>query len=64
MQIHTRASGACRRTPIGRAGAWGRNGVAELSPAAFWALHAAIAAGGGVAIALFGSRLRRALQSG
>ena len=36
----------------------------RLSPAAFWALHAAIAAGGGVAIALFGSRLRRALQSG
>jgi POT family proton-dependent oligopeptide transporter len=33
----------------------------RMAPAAFWALHAAIAAGGGICIALFGGRLARAL---
>jgi POT family proton-dependent oligopeptide transporter len=36
----------------------------QLSPAQFWSLHAAIAAGGGVSILLFGHRLARALDSG
>jgi POT family proton-dependent oligopeptide transporter len=36
----------------------------QLRPAAFWALHAAIAAGGGLLIAVFGRRLSRALQAG
>lgn len=35
----------------------------RMSPAAFWAVHAAIAAGGGFAVALFGRRLSRALES-
>jgi POT family proton-dependent oligopeptide transporter len=35
----------------------------RMSPAAFWALHAAIAAGGGLAVALFGHRLSRVLES-
>ncbi|HKE44150.1 MAG TPA: peptide MFS transporter [Steroidobacteraceae bacterium] len=34
-----------------------------MSPAAFWTLHAAIAAAGGVSVLLFGTRLRRALRS-
>ena len=34
----------------------------RISPAAFWALHGAIAAGGGIAVILFGKRLRRTLQ--
>ena len=36
----------------------------QLRPAAFWAVHAAIAAGGGVLIVVFGRRLSRALQAG
>jgi proton-dependent oligopeptide transporter, POT family len=36
----------------------------RMSPAAFWALHAAIAAAGGLAVALFGRRLSRALGAG
>jgi proton-dependent oligopeptide transporter, POT family len=35
----------------------------RMSPAIFWALHAAIAAAGGVAIALFGRRVSRVLES-
>ena len=35
----------------------------RMSPAAFWALHAAIAAAGGLAVALFGRRLSRMLGS-
>jgi proton-dependent oligopeptide transporter, POT family len=35
----------------------------RMSPAAFWAVHAAIAAGGGLAIALFRRRLSRARES-
>jgi POT family proton-dependent oligopeptide transporter len=35
----------------------------RMSPLAFWSLHAAIAAGGGVVVALFGRRLDRALRS-
>jgi POT family proton-dependent oligopeptide transporter len=35
----------------------------RMSPAAFWALHAAIAAAGGLAVALFGRRLSRLLES-
>jgi POT family proton-dependent oligopeptide transporter len=34
----------------------------RMSPAAFWALHGAIAAGGGLAVVLFGARLRRTLH--
>jgi POT family proton-dependent oligopeptide transporter len=34
----------------------------RMSPAAFWALHGAIAAGGGVVVALSGARLRRILE--
>jgi proton-dependent oligopeptide transporter, POT family len=36
----------------------------QLRPAAFWAMHAAIAAGGGLLIMLFGRRLSRVLQVG
>jgi POT family proton-dependent oligopeptide transporter len=36
----------------------------RMAPAAFWALHAAIAAGGGICNALFGRRLARALRPG
>jgi POT family proton-dependent oligopeptide transporter len=36
----------------------------QLGPLAFWAMHAAIAAGGGLLIMLFGRRLSRALQAG
>ena len=36
----------------------------RLGPLAFWAMHAAIAAGGGLLIAIFGRRLSRALQAG
>jgi POT family proton-dependent oligopeptide transporter len=35
----------------------------RMSPSAFWALHAAIAAAGGLAVALFGRRLSRVLES-
>ena len=35
----------------------------KMTPAAFWAVHAAIAAGGGLFVLLFGRRLSRALQS-
>ena len=35
----------------------------KMSPAAFWAMHAAIAAGGGLLVLLFGRRLSRALQT-
>jgi POT family proton-dependent oligopeptide transporter len=35
----------------------------RMSPAAFWALHAAIAAAGGLAVTLFGRRLSRVLES-
>jgi proton-dependent oligopeptide transporter, POT family len=35
----------------------------RMSPSAFWTMHAAIAAGGGTLIALFGRRLSRQLQS-
>jgi POT family proton-dependent oligopeptide transporter len=35
----------------------------KMSPAEFWAMHAAIAAGGGFLVVLFGRRLSRALQS-
>jgi len=35
----------------------------RMSPAAFWGLHAAIAAAGGLAVALFGRRLSRVLES-
>jgi proton-dependent oligopeptide transporter, POT family len=34
----------------------------RLTPAGFWLLHAAIGAAGGLAVALFGGRLSRALQ--
>lgn len=36
----------------------------QLRPATFWAMHAAIAASGGLLIVLFGRRLSRALQAG
>lgn len=36
----------------------------EMSPVQFWLLHAAIAAGGGIAIILFGRVLSRALNGG
>lgn len=35
----------------------------KMTPAEFWAMHAAIAAGGGLLVVLFGRRLSRALQS-
>jgi POT family proton-dependent oligopeptide transporter len=35
----------------------------KMTPAQFWAMHAAIAAGGGFLVVLFGRRLSRALQS-
>jgi POT family proton-dependent oligopeptide transporter len=35
----------------------------RMSPAAFWALHAAIAAAGGLMVTLFGRRLSRVLES-
>jgi POT family proton-dependent oligopeptide transporter len=35
----------------------------RMSPAVFWALHAAIAATGGLAVALFGRRLSCVLES-
>ncbi|MBL8546870.1 MAG: peptide MFS transporter [Hyphomonadaceae bacterium] len=34
----------------------------QMAPAAFWAMHAAIAAAGGVAVLIFGRRLSRALK--
>ncbi len=34
----------------------------KMTPVEFWAMHAAIATGGGVIVALFGRRLSRALQ--
>jgi POT family proton-dependent oligopeptide transporter len=34
----------------------------KMSPAEFWAMHAAIAAGGGLLVVLFGRRLSRALE--
>jgi POT family proton-dependent oligopeptide transporter len=34
----------------------------KMSPAQFWAMHAAIAAGGGLLVVLFGRRLSRALH--
>ena len=36
----------------------------KMSPAGFWAMHAAIGAGGGLLVLLFGRRLGRALQPG
>jgi POT family proton-dependent oligopeptide transporter len=36
----------------------------RMSPARFWTMHAAIATGGGLLVALFGRRLGRVLQSG
>jgi POT family proton-dependent oligopeptide transporter len=36
----------------------------KMRPAEFWAMHAAIAAGGGLLVALFGRRLGRVLQPG
>jgi POT family proton-dependent oligopeptide transporter len=36
----------------------------KMSPAGFWALHAAIGAGGGLLVLLFGRRLSRVLQQG
>ena len=36
----------------------------KMSPAEFWAMHAAIAAGGGLLVVLFGRRLSRALHPG
>lgn len=36
----------------------------KMSPAAFWAMHAAIGAGGGLLVLLFGRRLGRTLQPG
>jgi len=33
----------------------------KMRPAEFWAMHAAIAAGGGLLVVLFGRRLSRAL---
>ena len=35
----------------------------KMRPAEFWAMHAAIAAGGGLLVVLFGRRLSRALHS-
>jgi proton-dependent oligopeptide transporter, POT family len=35
----------------------------KMTPAAFWAMHAAIAAAGGILVMLLGSRLSRTLQS-
>jgi proton-dependent oligopeptide transporter, POT family len=35
----------------------------RMSPAAFWAIHAAIAAAGGLLLLAFGRRLTRALQA-
>src|SRR5439155_11657150 len=34
----------------------------KMSPAAFWTMHAAIAAGGGLLVLLFGRRLSRVLH--
>ena len=36
----------------------------KMRPSEFWAMHAAIAAGGGLLVVLFGRRLNRALQFG
>jgi POT family proton-dependent oligopeptide transporter len=36
----------------------------KMSPVQFWAMHAAIAAGGGLFVVLFGRRLNRALNAG
>ena len=36
----------------------------KMSPAGFWAMHAAIGAGGGLLVLLFGRRLSRVLQPG
>jgi len=36
----------------------------RMRPVEFWAMHAAIAVGGGLLVALFGRRLNRALQPG
>jgi POT family proton-dependent oligopeptide transporter len=36
----------------------------KMSPVQFWAMHAAIAAGGGLLVVLFGRRLNRALNAG
>jgi POT family proton-dependent oligopeptide transporter len=35
----------------------------RMSPAAFWAIHAAIAAAGGLLVLAFGRHLTRALQA-
>jgi hypothetical protein len=35
-----------------------------MSPAQFWAMHAAISAAGGILVALIGRRLGRELQAG
>lgn len=34
----------------------------KMTPASFWAMHAAIAAGGGLLVLLFGRRLSRTLD--
>ena len=34
----------------------------KMSPGAFWAMHAAIGAGGGLLVAIFGGRLSRILH--
>jgi len=36
----------------------------KMRPVEFWAMHAAIAAAGGLLVVLFGRRLSRALQPG
>jgi POT family proton-dependent oligopeptide transporter len=36
----------------------------KMQPAAFWAMHAAIATGGGLIVLLFGRRLTKALRPG
>ena len=36
----------------------------KMSPAGFWAMHAAIGAAGGLLVLLFGRRLSRVLQQG
>jgi POT family proton-dependent oligopeptide transporter len=34
----------------------------KMAPAVFWTMHAGIAAGGGILVALFGRRLTRSLS--
>src|ERR1700730_8345530 len=42
---------------------WNGGFSEKIRPAEFWAMHAAIAAGGGLLVVLFGPRLSRVLQS-